>query len=118
MNEHGECFEFLVKPLIQAVDFAWHFMHPDGSYGGEYVPVLPTFMPHGFEIMSSYRKSQPLNKTIPLSIDHGRRYHTIAIDDCSLCVQLHTTWKTHKGSEGCILKARQKLRQNGFEKPV
>ena len=117
MNEHGECFDFLVKPLIQAVDFAWHFMHPDGSYGGEYGSRNTYhFMPHGFEIMSSYtEKASHLTKQFLLSIDHGRRYH----NDCDRMTAHYVynflqAWKTHKGSEGCILKARQKTTTKWF----
>ena len=25
-----------LKPLVKAAEFSWHFMHPDGSYGGEH----------------------------------------------------------------------------------
>ncbi|MFZ4575281.1 MAG: hypothetical protein ACOYN0_12840, partial [Phycisphaerales bacterium] len=45
----------LVKPLVKAVDFAWHFMHPDGSYGGEYGSRNTYhFYPHGFELMAPH----------------------------------------------------------------
>lgn len=37
--------------LRKAVAFAWQFIHPDGSYGGEYTSRNTyNFFPHGFEI--------------------------------------------------------------------
>ncbi len=45
----------LVKPLVKAVEFAWNFMHPDGSYGGEYGSRNTYhFYPHGFELMAPH----------------------------------------------------------------
>ncbi len=45
----------LVAPLKKAVDFAWNFMHPDGSYGGEYGSRNTFhFYPHGFELMAPH----------------------------------------------------------------
>ncbi len=38
--------------LVRAVDFAAHFVHPDGSYGGEYGSRNTyNFFPHGFELV-------------------------------------------------------------------
>lgn len=43
----------LIEPLRRAVGFAAHFMHPDGSYGGEYGSRNTYhFYPHGFEVMA------------------------------------------------------------------
>jgi hypothetical protein len=45
--------ERLVEPLGRAVDFAAHFMHPDGSYAGEYGSRNTYhFYPHGFEVLA------------------------------------------------------------------
>jgi hypothetical protein len=45
--------ESLMEPLGRAVRFAHHFMHPDGSYGGEYGSRNTFhFYPHGFEVLS------------------------------------------------------------------
>ncbi len=42
----------VVEPLCRAIEFASYFMHPDGSFGGEYGSRNTFhFMPHGFEIM-------------------------------------------------------------------
>lgn len=43
----------LTEPLQRAVHFAAHFMHPDGSYGGEYGSRnTHHFYPHGFELLA------------------------------------------------------------------
>ena len=43
----------LTEPLLQAVRFAAHFMHPDGSYGGEYGSRNTChFYPHGMELLA------------------------------------------------------------------
>jgi hypothetical protein len=43
----------LTEPLRRAVQFAAHFMHPDGSYGGEYGSRnTHHFYPHGFELLA------------------------------------------------------------------
>ena len=42
----------LDEPLRHAVSFARHFLHPDGSYGGEYGSRGTChFYPHGFELL-------------------------------------------------------------------
>ncbi len=69
--------ETLINPLIKAVDFAWYFMHPDGSYGGEYGSRNTYhFYPHGFEILSSFTdKSTQIADHFLRNLPHGRRYH-------------------------------------------
>jgi len=43
----------VVEPLRRAVEFASHFVHPDGSYGGEYGSRNSYhFYPHGFELLA------------------------------------------------------------------
>lgn len=43
----------VLNPLWRAIEFSAFFMHPDGSYGGEYGSRNTFhFMPHGFEIMA------------------------------------------------------------------
>jgi len=47
--------ECLLEPLRRAVEFAAYFMHPDGSYAGEYGSRNTYhFYPHGFEVMSRF----------------------------------------------------------------
>jgi hypothetical protein len=45
--------ETLLEPIERAVEFCSYFMHPDGSYAGEYGSRNTFhFYPHGFEVMS------------------------------------------------------------------
>ena len=45
----------LKEALIKAVDLAAHFVHPDGSYGGEYASRNTyNFFPHGFELVGRW----------------------------------------------------------------
>lgn len=45
----------LKKALIKAVTLAAHFVHPDGSYGGEYTSRNTyNFFPHGFEVIGRW----------------------------------------------------------------
>lgn len=46
--------EQVLEPVLNAIQFAVHFIHPDGSYGGEYGSRNTFhFMPHGFELMGT-----------------------------------------------------------------
>lgn len=46
--------ENVIEPLKRAINFTSYFMHPDGSYGGEYGSRNTfNFYPHGFEIMGT-----------------------------------------------------------------
>ncbi len=43
------------EALIKAVELAAHFIHPDGSYGGEYTSRNTyNFFPHGFELVGRW----------------------------------------------------------------
>ncbi len=45
----------VIEPLVRAIEFASYFMHPDGSFGGEYGSRNTFhFIPHGFEVMAPY----------------------------------------------------------------
>ncbi|MCI0454374.1 MAG: hypothetical protein L0Y68_05195 [Candidatus Dadabacteria bacterium] len=45
----------LKHTLVRAVEFAEHFIHPDGSYGGEYGSRNTyNFFPHGFELVGKW----------------------------------------------------------------
>lgn len=45
--------ERVIPPLVKAAEFASYFMHPDGSYGGEYGSRGTFhFLPHGFELLA------------------------------------------------------------------
>ncbi len=45
----------LKEAIIKAVEFAHYFLHPDGSYGGEYGSRNTyNFFPHGFELVGKW----------------------------------------------------------------
>lgn len=45
----------LKESLIKAVELATHFVHPDGSFGGEYTSRNTyNFFPHGFELVGRW----------------------------------------------------------------
>ncbi len=45
----------LKEALTKAVEFAHYFLHPDGSYGGEYASRNTyNFFPHGFELVGQW----------------------------------------------------------------
>lgn len=67
----------LVAPLKKAVDFAWYFMHPDGSYGGEYGSRNTYhFYPHGFELMAPHtEKAAQIADAFLRGVERDKRYH-------------------------------------------
>jgi hypothetical protein len=67
----------LVEPLRRACEFAWYFVHPDGSYGGEYGSRNTYhFYPHGFELMSPYtEKAGQVADGFLGSARLGKRYY-------------------------------------------
>jgi len=67
----------LIVPLKKAVDFAWYFMHPDGSYGGEYGSRNTYhFYPHGFEIMAAFSdKAGQIADHFLRNLPKGKRYY-------------------------------------------
>ena len=67
----------LLEPLRKAVGFAWHFMHPDGSYGGEYGSRNTYhFYPHGFELLAPLcEKAGQIADAFLAGIPADKRYH-------------------------------------------
>lgn len=67
----------VLQSLIKAVDFSWYFMHPDGSYGGEYGSRNTYhFYPHGFELMAPHtEKAGQIADAFLESSEHDKRYH-------------------------------------------
>ena len=67
----------VLQSLIQAVDFSWYFMHPDGSYGGEYGSRNTYhFYPHGFELLAPHtEKAGQIADAFLKSADLDKRYH-------------------------------------------
>jgi hypothetical protein len=69
--------EKVVRPLQRAIEFSSYFMHPDGSYGGEYGSRNTFhFLPHGFELMSEKSNLATLlaNRFLE-GLERGKRSH-------------------------------------------
>ncbi|OPZ16618.1 MAG: hypothetical protein BWZ10_01390 [candidate division BRC1 bacterium ADurb.BinA364] len=83
--------ESLIPPLRKAVDFAWHFMHPDGSYGGEYGSRNTYhFYPHGFEVLAPrMEKAGQIADQFLRGLAGDKRYHN---DDDRMCSHLVYDW--------------------------
>lgn len=86
---HKESQDSLVlAPLTAAVSFASQFMHPDGSYGGEYGSRNTSlFFPHGFELMAAFlpEARRVADLYLMKGIYEDRRVH---LDDDRLCGHL------------------------------
>ncbi|CAN5442887.1 hypothetical protein BH09SUM1_BH09SUM1_20070 [soil metagenome] len=70
--------EKIFQALLSAVDFAHNFMHPDGSYGGEYGSRNTFhFYPHGFELMAPFsaKAGQIADTFLHRSMPMRKRYY-------------------------------------------
>jgi len=84
--------ESLLKLLNPAVDFAWYFMHPDGSYAGEYGSRNTYhFYPHGFEVMAPMnpRAAQIADHFLLYALPKRTRYYN---DDDRMCAHYLYDW--------------------------
>ncbi len=84
--------ESLLGLLNPAVDFCWHFMHPDGSYAGEYGSRNTYhFYPHGFEVMAPHnpRAAQVADHYLSHSLPRRTRYFN---DDDRMCAHYLYDW--------------------------
>lgn len=82
----------ILEMLNPAVDFCWHFMHPDGSYGGEYGSRNTYhFYPSGFEIMAPFnpRAAQVADHFLTRSLPNRTRYFN---DDDRMCAHYVYDW--------------------------
>lgn len=82
----------LLGPLVRAAEFASHFMHPDGSYAGEYGSRNTYhFYPHGFELLAAH--SAPAARIAETYLQSGlpdrRRYYN---DDNRMCAHYVYDW--------------------------
>jgi len=77
MSTQRSSEDSLLKPLIKAAEFSWHFMHPDGSYGGEYGSRNTYhFYPHGFELLAPHcEKAAQIAECFLAATPHDKRYH-------------------------------------------
>ena len=76
MEKEGSDDPVLKEALLKAVDFSWHLMHPDGSYGGEYGSRNTFhFYPHGFELLAPLSdEAGQIADTFLQGIAKGKRY--------------------------------------------
>ncbi len=84
--------ETLVEPLKNAVEFATYFMHPDGSYAGEYGSRNTYhFYPHGFEVMAKFSPSaaRVAETFLQRGMPERRRYYN---DDNRMCAHYVYDW--------------------------
>ena len=63
----------LKEAIVKAVDLAAHFVHPDGSFGGEYASRNTyNFFPYGFELAGKwYPKALEINERFLLGMKNG-----------------------------------------------
>lgn len=76
MKKEGSDDSSLKDALLKAVDFSWDFMHPDGSYGGEYGSRNTFhFYPHGFELLAPLSdKAGQIADAFLQGVPKGKRY--------------------------------------------
>lgn len=82
----------LIEPLERAVEFASYFMHPDGSYAGEYGSRNTYhFYPHGFEVMAQFSPTagRIADTYLHRSLPERRRYFN---DDNRMCAHYVYDW--------------------------
>ena len=82
----------LLAPLQRAVEFAAYFMHPDGSYGGEYGSRNTYhFYPHGFEVLSRFSDTaaRVVETYLHRALPERRRYFN---DDDRMCAHYVYDW--------------------------
>lgn len=90
--EGGTIHETILKMLRPAVEFAWYFMHPDGSYAGEYGSRNTYhFYPHGFEVMAAHepKAGQIADQFLHLALPRGSRYFN---EDDRMCAHYVYDW--------------------------
>lgn len=82
----------LLELLTPAVEFCWHFMHPDGSYAGEYGSRNTYhFYPHGFEVMAGRNRKAAYvaDMFLARSLPGRTRYFN---DDDRMCAHYLYDW--------------------------
>jgi hypothetical protein len=77
----------VLEPLKRAILFASHFMHPDGSYGGEYGSRNTfLFFPHGFELAAGFLPEAV--RTADRYLEGIENHHRVHLDDDRMCAHL------------------------------
>ncbi|MBC8071481.1 MAG: hypothetical protein IAG13_24350, partial [Deltaproteobacteria bacterium] len=92
----------IVAPVGRAIEFASYFMHPDGSYAGEYGSRNTYhFYPHGFEVFADrFPLAGRIAQTyLERSLPERRRYYN---DDNRMCAHYvydwMQSWLDHQGA--------------------
>lgn len=102
----------LVEPVKRAVEFAAYFMHPDGSYAGEYGSRNTYhFYPHGFEVWAQFTPTATriAETYLQRSLPERRRYFN---DDNRMCAHYVYDWMQswrdyHEQREGTLDEHRE-----------
>jgi hypothetical protein len=84
--------ETLLAPLLKAVELAAYFLHPDGSYGGEYGSRNTYhFYPYGFEVLAPFSPAAAhiADTYLRRSLPERRRYFN---DDNRMCAHYVYDW--------------------------
>ncbi len=81
----------LLELLEPAVRFCWHFMHPDGSYAGEYGSRNTYhFYPHGFELLAPrIEEAGQIADHFLRTLPRRKRYYN---DDDRMCAHYLYNW--------------------------
>jgi hypothetical protein len=90
--KRGNDLPRLSAALNRAVDFAWHFAHPDGSYAGEYGSRNTYhFYPHGFELLAAENRKalEVAELFLRKGLARGTRYFN---DDNRMCAHYVYDW--------------------------
>jgi hypothetical protein len=102
----------LVEPVKRAVEFASYFMHPDGSYAGEYGSRNTYhFYPHGFEVWAQFTPTATriAETYLQRGMPERRRYYN---DDNRMCAHYVYDWMQswrdyHEEREGTLDEHRE-----------
>lgn len=84
--------ESIIAPVGRAIEFASYFMHPDGSYAGEYGSRNTYhFYPHGFEVFADrFPLAGRIAQTyLERGLPERRRYYN---DDNRMCAHYVYDW--------------------------
>ncbi len=106
--------EKALSSLKKAVHFLSHFVHPDGSAGGEYGSRNTTYLiPDGIEICAQHDPvASGLARKLRASLQENRSLAPCDLDDRYLCNMLYTYLQAFKDSS--LLKEETEVESNFF----
>ena len=109
----------LIKPLQRAVEFASYFLHPDGSYAGEYGSRNSYhFYPHGFEVLGVFEPTahRMVETYLQRAMPERRRYFN---DDNRMCAhyvyEWMYAWRDYHPERDGVLEDYRESTQRWFE---